>query len=101
MLTNEGQLSGQSNVPAAALRHADRNRLLQLLLENEIIRLMAWHNPLNDAKKSKFIEPAIAKATGEVCTKFFFRSSKLRAYFLMIAFFSSNHLRFDGDRLFS
>ncbi|KAG0144911.1 hypothetical protein CROQUDRAFT_46568 [Cronartium quercuum f. sp. fusiforme G11] len=60
------RLPGRSNAAAATLRHSDRNQLLQLLLENEIVRLTAWQNPLSDTKRGRSIEPTLAKATGEI-----------------------------------
>ncbi|WAQ86921.1 hypothetical protein PtA15_7A650 [Puccinia triticina] len=58
-------LPGRLSPSAASLAHTDRNRLLQLFLENEILRLMVWHNPLNDSKKGKDVEANISKLKGE------------------------------------
>ncbi|PLW12578.1 hypothetical protein PCASD_16853 [Puccinia coronata f. sp. avenae] len=62
-------LPGRLTPSAASLAHTDRNRLLQLFLENEILRLMVWHNPLNDPKKGKDIEANLSKLKGEVEVK--------------------------------
>lgn len=64
--TKLNRLPGRISATAASLRHSDRNHLLQLLLENEIVRLMAWQNPLSDVKRGKNVEPTISKATGEI-----------------------------------
>ncbi|KAI7952678.1 hypothetical protein MJO29_008309 [Puccinia striiformis f. sp. tritici] len=62
-------LPGRLSPSAASLAHTDRNRLLQLFLENEILRLMVWHNPLNDPKKGKDIEDNISKLKVEAEVK--------------------------------
>ncbi|EFP83486.2 phosphatidylinositol-4- kinase [Puccinia graminis f. sp. tritici] len=67
--TNLRLLPGRLTPSAASLAHTDRNRLLQLFLENEIIRLMVWHNPLNDPKKGKDIEANLSKLKGEAEVK--------------------------------
>lgn len=66
---NSRLLPGRLSPAAASLAHIDRNRLLQLFLENEILRLMVWHNPLNDPKKGKDIEANISKLKGEAEVK--------------------------------
>ncbi|EGG06913.1 uncharacterized protein MELLADRAFT_86296 [Melampsora larici-populina 98AG31] len=63
--TKLNRLPGQTSATVASLCHSDRNHLFQLLLENEIIRLMAWQNPLSDVKRGKNVESIISKATGE------------------------------------
>lgn len=62
-------LPGRLSLSAAALNHIDRNRLLQLFLENEILRLMVWHNPLNESKKGKDIDGNVSKLKGDAEVK--------------------------------
>lgn len=62
-------LSGRMTHRTAALRQKDRQLLLQLLVENEIGRVIIWLNPLNANNREKDSTPSIANAQNEVCRK--------------------------------